>query len=325
MKDDALDPDLKAMLQAAAAATGGPSIRELPIPMARAAYRERYLARGLRPPEREVTMTEQVLALPDRELPARLYRPASMPEGKPAPLVIYFHGGGFVVGDPAAYDHQSRWIADRLGVAVLVPDYRLAPEHPFPAAVDDAWDVFQAVAGAPDSWGADPTRIALAGDSAGGCLTLVTALRAAGERAGPQPAACLSLYPVTDYTDRCGEVWPSITAFGKGYFLDQVMLDWFADLYFLRSEDALAPQASPLRWPSVAGLPPVVIVTAGYDPLRDQGDAMAQRLAGAGGVVEHVQLPDMIHNFPGYAGLSAGAATAFAQVVDRLGVHLQRR
>lgn len=325
MKDDALDPDLKAMLQAAASATGGPSIRELPLPAARAAYRERYLARGLRPPERAVTMAERTLILSGRELTARLYRPASAPDDAPLPLVIYFHGGGFAVGDPAAYDAQSRWIADRLNVVVLTPDYRLAPEHPFPAAVDDAWDVFQAVAGASALWGADPARIALAGDSAGGCLTLVTALRARGEPEGPQPVACLSLYPVTDYTDRRGEVWPSISDFGKGYFLDQVMLDWFADLYFSREEDVLDPRASPLRWPDVVGLPPVILVTAGYDPLRDQGDAMAQRLAAAGGVVEHVQLPGMIHNFPGYAGLSAGAEAAFAQVVDRLGVHLQRR
>ncbi|RYF77766.1 MAG: alpha/beta hydrolase [Comamonadaceae bacterium] len=324
MKDDALDPELKAMLVAAASAVGGPSIRELPIPTARAAYRERYLARGLRAPQRQVCVAPRTLVLEGREIQARLYRPASVPEGRALPLVIYFHGGGFVVGDPEAYDHQSRWIADRLGVAVLTPDYRLAPEHPFPAAVDDAWEVFTAVAAQPGAWGADPARIALAGDSAGGCLTLVTALRARDQPAGPQPAACLSLYPVTDYTDRSGAVWPSIKAFGKGYFLDQAMLDWFAELYFARPEDAQGSLASPLHWPELGGLPPVILVTAGYDPLCDQGDAMAQRLVAAGGVVEHIQLPDMIHNFPGYAGLSKGAATAFARVVDRLGAHLLR-
>lgn len=324
MKDDALDHELKAMLAAAALATGGPSIRELPLPTARTAYRERYLVRGLRAPEREVAMTLRSVALPGRDLPARLYRPASAPEGAPLPLIIYFHGGGFVVGDPEAYDQQSRWIADRLGVAVLTVDYRLAPEHPFPAAVDDARDVFAAVAAQPVAWSADPARIALAGDSAGGCLTLVTALAACERPDGPQPVACLSLYPVTDYTDRGGQGWPSIAAFGKGYFLDQVMLDWFAGLYFARPEDAQDPRASPLHWPQLRGLPPVILVTASYDPLCDQGDAMAERLIAAGGVVEHVQLPDMIHNFPGYAGLSEGAASAFARVVDRLGVYLRR-
>lgn len=324
MKDDALDPELKAMLAAAAAATGGPSIRELPLPLARTAYRDRYLARGLRAPDREVSMTEHAFPLAGRDMPARLYRPASAAADAALPLVIYFHGGGYVVGDPAAYDQQSRWLADRLGAAVLTPDYRLAPEHPFPAAVEDAWDVFTAVASDPAAWGADPARIALAGDSAGGCLTLVTALTARDRPNGPQPAACLSLYPVTDYGYQGGKGWPSVEAFGKGYFLDKSMLDWFGELYFAAPGDALDPRASPLFWPDVTGLPPVIVVTAAYDPLCDQGDAMAQRLVAAGGVVEHIRLPGMIHNFPGYAGLSVGAAEAFAQVVDRLGVHLKR-
>lgn len=325
MKDDKLDPELKAMLAAAAAATGGPSIRDLPVPLARQAYRERYLARGLRAPERDVVMQARVFDLPGRQIAARLYRPATVPADEALPLIIYFHGGGFVVGDPAAYDHQSRWLADRLGVAVLTPDYRLAPEHPFPAAVEDAWDVFLAVAADPLAWGTDPSRIALAGDSAGGCLGLVCALTARDRPQGPQPAACLSLYPVTDYRSyRGGPGWPSIEAFGKGYFLDTSTLDWFCDLYFKRDDDAADPRASPLFWPDVTGLPPVILATAGYDPLRDQGDAMAERLVAAGGVVEHLQFPGMIHNFPGYAGLSSGAAEAFAQAADRLAVHLKR-
>ncbi|MAM74265.1 MAG: lipolytic enzyme [Tistrella sp.] len=327
MTDDALDPALKAMLKAAAEAPAGPSIRDLPVPEARAAYRERYLIRGIRAPEAPVAMTEHVLELPDRVIAARLYRPARAGDAPALPLVIYFHGGGFVVGDPAAYDNQSRRLADRLGALVLTPDYRLAPEHPFPAAVADAWDVFSLVAGDAAAWGADPAAIALAGDSAGGCLTLVTALTARDRPHGPQPVAGLALYPVTDFRPNAGKdvSYPSMAAFGRGYFLDTATMDWFCDLLLTGTEDALDPRASPLLWPDIAGTCPIVLVTAGFDPLSDQGDAMAERLAAAGVPVDHLRLPDMIHNFPGYAGLSAGAEAAFARVVDAFGARLLGR
>ncbi len=324
MKDDQLDPHLKAMLATAAAAPAGPSIRDLPVSLAREAYRERYLVRGLQAPANAVAMEERVFDLPGRQIAARLYRPGAAAAATALPLVVYFHGGGFVVGDPAAYDNQSRWLADRLGAAVLTPDYRLAPEHPFPAAVHDAWDIYTAVAAEPAAWGADPARIAVAGDSAGGCLALVCALMARDRPTGPQPVACMPLYPVTDYrTFGNGPGGSSIEAFGKGYFLDTATLDWFCNLYFTDAGQGNDPRASPLFWPEVTGLPPVILATAGYDPLRDQGDAMAERLATAGGIVEHVRLPAMIHNFPGYAAISPGAAEAFAQVADRLAPHLR--
>lgn len=330
---DVIDADLKAMLDAAAAATAAPSIRDLPLAEARAAYRERYLMRGIRAPDTVVTMDERVIGLPGRDITARFYRPAATTTtagattDAPLPLLIYFHGGGFVVGDAAAYDAQSRYLAAATGALVLTPDYRLAPEHPFPAAVEDACGIFDHVAATAAALGADPARIAVGGDSAGGCLALVvslTARDAARRRPGtPTPSLCLSLYPVTDFSSyRGGTGYPSMAAFGKGFFLDADTMDWFIGHYLPDADDASDPRASPILWPDLTDLPPTILVTAGHDPLRDMGCAFALRMMAAGGVVDHLRLPAMIHNFPGYAGLSAGAARAFADVAARLAARI---
>ncbi|MEN2989748.1 alpha/beta hydrolase [Tistrella sp. BH-R2-4] len=329
---DVIDADLKAMLDAAAAATAAPSIRDLPVAEARAAYRERYLMRGIRAPDAAVTMDELVIGLPGRDIAARLYRPAvttttTAAVDAPLPLLIYFHGGGFVVGDAAAYDAQSRYLAVATGALVLTPDYRLAPEHPFPAAVDDACDIFDHVAATAAALGADPARIAVGGDSAGGCLALVVSLTtrdaARSRPAAPRPSLCLSLYPVTDFSSyRGGTGYPSMAAFGKGFFLDADTMDWFIEHYLPQADDAGDPRASPILWPDLTDLPPTILVTAGHDPLRDMGNAFALRMMAAGCVVDHVRLPSMIHNFPGYAGLSTGAARAFADVAARLAARI---
>ena len=313
MTDDALDPALKAMLKAAAEAPAGPSIRDLPVPEARAAYRERYLIRGIRAPEAPVAMTEHVLELPDRVIDARLYRPARAGDTPALPLVIYFHGGGFVVGDPAAYDNQSRWLADRLGALVLTPDYRLAPEHPFPAAVDDAIAAWAALPGAAARFGIDPERLAIGGDSAGGNLSAVVAL-AARDDGMHLPRLQWLVYPATDLAHR----HPSRDDFAEGYLLDDATITWFLDQYLPDRTAAVDWRASPLRATDHRGLPPALIVTAGCDPLADEGQAYAEALSRAGVAVEHRVYPGMLHGFINTAGALDQARDAVARSIDAL-------
>jgi acetyl esterase len=208
------------------------------------------------------------------------------------PLLVFFHGGGWVVGDIATHDTVCRHLANRAECAVVSVDYRLAPEHKFPAAVDDAYTATAWVAENAAALGVDAGRLAVGGDSAGGNLAAVVCLMAR-DRGAPRISYQLLVYPATDAAMR----HESIARFAEGHVLTRATMRWFYEQYLPSPEDAADWRVSPLVAADLAGLPPAYVLTAGYDPLCDEGDAYAARLAAAGVPVEHRRFPGQIHGF----------------------------
>jgi acetyl esterase len=248
-------------------------------------------------------------------LRARHYAPPSGGEGRP--LVVFFHGGGWVVGDLDTHDQPCRLLAKHADVHVLSIDYRLAPEHPYPAAVDDAVAAFAWATTHAAGLGADPTRLAVAGDSAGGNLAAVVALvtRDAGTA---QPVAQLLLYPGTDSSRNR----PSKDLFADGFFLTKKQMDWYWDTYS-DGGSRTDPRLSPLCADSLAGLAPTVLTTAGFDPLRDEGEAYADRLREEGVPVVLRRAPGLVHGYFSMTGIhrasleeSIAVCGAFAALLD---------
>jgi acetyl esterase len=221
------------------------------------------------------SVRETTVAGADGPLAARLY----VPDGgeTPGALVVYYHGGGWVAGDLDTHDQPCRLLAKTSGARVLSVDYRLAPEHPFPAPVQDALAAFRDVSAHAGEYGADPARIAVAGDSAGGHLAAVTCQQAMGD-GGPVPAFQLLIYPATD----CVNVAQSRLTFAEGFILTKPNMDWYELQFFGPDGDRHDTRASPLLATDLGGGPPALIVTAGFDPLRDEGEAYAHRLREAG-------------------------------------------
>jgi acetyl esterase/lipase len=218
---------------------------------------------------------------------------------------MFFHGGGFVICNLDTHDRLCRSLANASGCAVVSVDYRLAPEHKFPAAVEDAYSATRYVAEHAAEFGIDPNRIAVGGDSAGANLATVVALMAR-DRGGPALKFQLLIYPVTDFTDHATE---SEREYGKGYFLDEEVMDWFADQYFAPETDRHLPYASPLKASDLRGLPPAFVITGECDPLRDQGEAYADKMRSAGVPVVLKRYEGMIHPFLSLAGIvDAGRA-----------------
>lgn len=227
---------------------------------------------------------------PAGEIPVRIYTP----EGKgPFALVVFFHGGGFVVGSLDSYDDLCRTICHGSGCVIVSVDYRLAPEHKFPAAVDDCLAATRWAAEHAPEFNADPARCVVAGDSAGGNLAAVTALRIRDE-GGPLLCGQLLLYPVTDYHT---PATPSYLTYANGYLLTRDTMIWFWDHYLKDASEASSPLASPLRAVDLSGLPPARVITAEFDPLRDEGERYAKRLQEAGVSTELVRYNGMIHAF----------------------------
>jgi len=248
----------------------------------------------------------------DGEISARFY---STPElGGPHPLLVFYHGGGFVLGDLDSHDSVCRTICLHSGVDVLAVDYRLAPEHPFPAAVEDARAAFDwALANAADL-GSDPTRVLVGGDSAGANLAAVTAMGTARSLA-PPPIAQLLIYPTVDWVEK----HPSQGLFGTGFFLTSDLMDWFGQQYGgPNPPDLDDPRLSPFRADDHSGLAPAFIVTAGFDPLRDEGEAYAAKLGAAGVDVLLRRYPNMIHGFAHMGGVSPAARDAFLELTGSL-------
>ncbi len=272
---------------------------------ARAGFR--VLTVDLRDPATVVpvaSVEDLTLELASGPLGARLYRPEG--EG-PRPTLVFFHGGGFVIGDLDTHDGQCRWIAREADVVVLSVDYRLAPEAPFPAAVDDClgatlWAVEHVA-----ELGGDPARVAVGGDSAGGNLAAVVAqqLREAG---GPALAAQLLVYPGTDFVDDGGLTHASRVANAEGYFLTADDMTWFGENY-AGAADRSDPRLSPLHG-TFEGLPPAVLVTAEFDPLCDEGEAYARRLQEAGVEVRARRFDGLVHGFFDMTAMSPAAADA---------------
>jgi acetyl esterase len=284
-------PEVKSILDFIAAAQPEGGVPLTPEDM-RAAYAA-LCATESRPEVHRVTDT--VAPGPAGDIPVRVYVPTDEPG--PRPALVFFHGGGWVIGSVETHDGTARHLALGSGATVVSVDYRLAPEHPFPAAVDDAvaavrWVVEQAA-----ELGVDPGRVAVGGDSAGGNLAAVVCqqLVAAG---GPRLRFQLLVYPVTDGSMS----HPSIEENAEGYFLTKDTMVWFVG-HYLGSTDAKDPYVSPLHAESLADLPPALVITAEFDPLRDEGEAYAAALREAGVEVEAVRYDGQIHGFLGLAAL----------------------
>ncbi|CAM4115651.1 alpha/beta hydrolase [Kibdelosporangium persicum] len=229
-------------------------------------------------------------------IPARLYTPTGLAEG--SPLLVFFHGGGFVLGNVDSHDNTCRFLAKHARVRVLSVDYRLAPEHPFPHGVEDALTAFKYAHTNAKQLGADPDAIAVGGDSAGGNLAAVVALVTTRE-GGPKPAFQLLIYPATDSTRDTR----SKKLFAEGFFLTKDDMDWFMGHYAVNEQDKHDPRYSPLLAPDLSGLPPAYLATAGFDPLRDEGEAYAERLREAGVPVMLSRHADLIHGYANFLGI----------------------
>jgi acetyl esterase len=232
-------------------------------------------------------------------IPIRLYRPRRYGGG----LIVYLHGGGGVTGSIEAADAVSRFIADEARCQLASVDYRLAPEHPHPAAIDDAEAVWRHLADAAPGLGAERGRMVLLGDSMGGFLCSHVERRTVS---GPRPALMVLLYPITDLTFS----QPSFATFADGFVLTAPVIHWYADHYLPAGPERRT--ASPLFFDSFAGAPPTRIITAGFDPLRDEGRALAERMRRDGASVDYRCHDELIHGFAGMAGAidAARAATA---------------
>jgi acetyl esterase len=265
-----------------------------------------------------VGVTDISLPGPAGAIRARHYVPVNSPE--PAPLLVFFHGGGFVIGGIDTHDGLCRLLCRDAGVHVLSIDYRLAPEHQAPAAPADCYAAYQWALQHAAEIGADPARVAVGGDSAGGNLAAVVSLQARNDDV-QLPALQLLLYPLTQF----GEETRSSTLFADGYFLTKRDMDWFRDNYLAGASVAMTdPVVSPLRADDLSGLPPALVVTGGFDPLRDEGNQYAQALAAAGVDVDHRQFGSMVHGFANFFTLGGGSATAMAEVVSAVRAHLSR-
>jgi acetyl esterase len=238
---------------------------------------------------------------PAGDVPVRLYRP----DGVDRPgVLVFFHGGGFALGNVPSYDRECRILASEAGCAVASVEYRLAPEHPFPAAPDDCFSALSWVADQADQLGLDPERLAVAGDSAGGNLAAVTAL-AARDNGGPQLRLQLLLYPVVDLSSTMdAHAYPSLLENAEGYFLEAVAMEAFQGWYVPDPGVRNDPSASPILASSLAGLPSAVVLTCEYDPLRDEGEAYAKALANAGVDVDLSRYDGAIHGVFQMSGMT---------------------
>ncbi len=267
-----LDPELAALL-AAAPPFDPAQLRSTPIAEYRALMKEGILAMGPSP-EVVASIVDTTIPGPGGALPLRIYTPA---HDWPLGIAVFFHGSGFVICDLDTHDHECRILANRADVVVVSVDYRLAPEHPFPAAVDDAFAALQWAATHAAELGGDPARVAVVGDSAGGDLAAVVA-QMARDAGGPALAYQMLVYPVTDLRTET----QSFVDNASGYGLSAETMRWYVEQYVRSPADVLEPRGSPLLAGSLADLPPAFVAVCEYDPLRDEGKQYAHRMRDAG-------------------------------------------
>jgi acetyl esterase len=296
-----LHPQVAALLERASKSPL-PPYYEVPAHVARRIYRDTRAVLAPKPPE----VAEARLVIAPGPVALRMYRPAGSKPDEALAALVYFHGGGWVIGDLDTHDVVCRQLANGARCAVYSVDYRMGPEHPFPAAVEDCYAATNFVAGR-------HAQVAVGGDSAGGNLATVVALlaRDAGE---PRLAHQLLIYPATDQRMQ----HPSIRRNGEGYLLTEKAMEYFQSLYLPNAADRVDWRASPHLATSLANLPPAYVITAGYDPLLDQGREYAERLAKDGVDVSYREYPDMVHGFILFGGVLDTANEAVAQCCAKL-------
>jgi acetyl esterase len=302
---DKLYAEVRALLESLEA-DPAPPIETLPVVEARRAVVEalKTLAGN---PEEVARVQDLETPGPGGAVPVRVYTP---PGSGPFPGVVYFHGGGWVVCDLDTHDVVCRAIARRAGAVVAAVDYRLAPEYPFPAAVEDCYAATEWAATNAAALGISASRLAVAGDSAGGNLAAVVS-RKCRDAGGPRLALQVLVYPVANLDSFATS---SYEEFADGYYLTRSEMEWFRRCYLARPEDAKNPDASPLLAADLRGLPPALVITAECDPLRDEGEAFARRLSEAGVPVTCTRYNGMIHPFFSLGGVISQGRRAIEQV-----------
>jgi acetyl esterase len=310
----ALDPQAKALLDQLAA-MGGQPLSSMPVPDARRAMEMLTSMRGAAPPIGAVA--DRRIPGPAGEIPVRIYTPTG---SAPFPLLVFFHGGGWVLGGIETHDSICRELANGAGCVVVSVDYRLAPEHKFPAAADDCYAATQWAVAHAGELGADAKRVAIGGDSAGGNLTAVVA-QMARDKGGPPLVFQLLIYPVTVASFDT----PSYRDNAEGYLLTAGDMHWFWGHYLKSAADGENPYASPLRATNLKGLPPALVITAEFDPLRDEGEQYAHRLEEAGVPTRLSRYDGMIHGFFGMTELMDKAKTAVKEASSNLKLAFARK
>ncbi|NVN86082.1 MAG: alpha/beta hydrolase [Rhodopseudomonas sp.] len=286
-----LDPDAAAVYKAFQEA-GRPAYEDLTAQEARDYYLAARVVSNPEPPELASVQSTSIPG-PAGEIPARVYTPKTLRQiGGLAPALVFFHGGGWVIGDLDTHDVVCRALADDGQLIVISVDYRLAPEHKFPAAIDDALAATAWIADHAAQLGIDAARISVGGDSAGGNLAAVVAI-AARDKGSPKLAGQVLIYPATDFA----MTHPSHSEPETSVLLTHSVIRWFRDHYLNGAAEIHDWRASPARVKDLSGLPPAIVITAGADPLRDEGDDYAKRLADAGVAVQHRNFPGQFHGF----------------------------
>ena len=302
-----LDPTIQMLVDQMRSADRPPMSETSPAE-ARQAYLMLSAISG--PPADLASIDDLVVPGPAGDIPVRLYRPSG---AEVLPIVVYFHGGGFTIGSIETHDLPCQQLAAQSGCVVASVDYRLAPEHPFPAAIDDCWAATRELARRAAELGADAARLAVAGDSAGGNLAAVVT-HLAHDEGGPDIAFQLLIYPAVD----ARMSFPSIKENGDVPFLSEDTMRWFWGNYAGGQDIDVDPKASPLERADLTGLPPAMVITAEYDALRDEGEAYSEALTAAGVATEQRRYDGMPHAFFQMGGLVEPARQAMADAADAL-------
>jgi acetyl esterase len=279
---------------------------------ARAQRRAEARSVAARPPIAMERVEAFEIPAPAGTIGTRLYVPPRRAAQEP-PLLVYYHGGGWVIGDLDTHDDPCRFLAAHSAAALLAIDYRLAPEHPFPAAAEDAQAAYEWAVANAGELGVDPSRIAVGGDSAGANLAAAVCLMA-HDGGLPPPAMQLLIYPVTETAGAA----PSRRTFAEGFMLTRGDMDWFEERYLPPGVDREDPRVALLNAPDLSGLPPAYVATAGFDPLRDEGEAFAKRLQDAGVRVALRRHPGLVHTFANLTAICPSARAAMLEAAGAL-------
>ncbi len=304
-----LDPQIEALLEQMAAMESV-DFREVTPQGLRETMKMIAAADG--PPEAVGAVDDASAKGPAGAIPVRVYRPAGAGSA-PLPILVWYHGGGWVIGDLDTADTTCRKLANRSGALVVSVDYRLAPEHPAPAPAEDCWAALCWVAELATDIGGDGSRLAVGGDSAGGNLSALLAVRAR-DNGGPALRYQLLVYPATDLTMS----YPSHAENGEGYMLTNDATAWFLGHYLGPDQDAKHPSLSPHHTGDLSGVAPAFIITAEFDPLRDEGEAYAARLRDSGVAADLCRYDGMIHGFFQMGGVTPVADSAVSDAASRV-------